>query len=192
MTVIPKLDSEGMVLIPLDQDSASRIITYSGHSINPLKPSRGDIYIEDIAHSLSNQCRFTGHVSTFYSTGQHCVLASYLVPGEFALEALLHDASEAYLSDIARPVKHAAGFGEVYRACEHTLEKVIAEKFGLPESMSPEVKEADTIMLFTEMRDLMPNDPPDGAETLDTEIDPWLPEKAERSFLARYHALTRA
>lgn len=186
---LPKLDAEGMVLIPLDQDSASRIVTFSGLTINPLKPSASDIIIEDIAHSLSNQCRFTGHVKKFYSTGQHSILASYIVPKEFALEALLHDASEAYLSDIARPVKHAEGFGEVYRRCEDTLMIAVAERFGVPATMSPEVKTADTIMLFTEMRDLMPNDPPDGAEVLDVEIDPWTPEKAERSFIARYNAL---
>lgn len=189
--IVPKLDSEGMVLIPLDQDTASRIITFSGHSINPLKPDPEDIFVEDIAHSLANQCRFTGHVKKFYSTAQHSVLCSYIVPKEFALEALLHDGSEAYLADLARPVKHAAGFGEVYRACEAVLETAIGTRFNLPSTMSPEVKKADTIMLFTEMRDLMPNDPPEGAEVLDSEIDPWLPEKAERSFIARYNALTR-
>lgn len=187
--MITSLDADGMVMIPLDQDSASRIVTYSGHTINPLKPNPEDIHIEDIAHSLSNQCRFTGHVKAFYSTGQHSILCSYIVSRAFALEALLHDASEAYLSDIARPVKHADGFGEVYRACEDTLMAAVGERFGVPGTMSPEVKVADTIMLFTEMRDLMPNDPPEGAETLDIEIDPWLPDKVERSFIARYAAL---
>lgn len=189
---IPSLDSEGMVMIPLDQDSASRIVTYSGMTINPLKPNPEDICIEDIAHSLSNQCRFTGHVKKFYSTAQHSVLCSYVVEQRRSrLWALLHDASEAYLSDIARPVKHAGGFGEVYRACELALMEAVCERFELDPTEPPEIKAVDTLMLFAEMRDLMPNDPPEGADMLDIEIDPWTPEYAERTFLDRYTALTR-
>ena len=172
--------------------SGNWISTFSGGYIYPLDPDPKDICIEDIAHSLSNQCRFTGHVKKFYSTGQHCVIASYLVPKEYALWALLHDASEAYISDIARPVKKAAEFGDFYLKAEDVLMQAVIERFGLENTLPmPDcVKKADDLMLWTEMRDLMPNDPPDGVEMLDTEIDPWTPEKAEASFIARYNALT--
>lgn len=172
--------------------SQNWIATYSGGWIYPLNPDPRHIVIEDIAHSLANQCRFTGHVKNFYSTGQHCVLASYLVPREYALWALLHDASEAYISDIARPIKKAKEFGDFYLVAEEKLMKAVIERFGLEDTLPmPEcVKKADDLMLWTEMRDLMPNDPPEGVEMLDMEIDPWLPAKAERSFIARYNALT--
>lgn len=180
------LDSEGMILGHKDS-----IVTFSGHRITPLEPDTNDIYIEDIAHSLANQCRFTGHVRKFYSTAQHSVLCSYAITdSEYRLWALLHDASEAYLSDIARPVKHTEGFGEVYRSCEASIMRAVCEKFGLDPEEPKAVKAADNMLLWTEMRDLMPNDPPEGEPTLDTEIDPWTPEEAERTFLARYKALT--
>jgi hypothetical protein len=168
-----------------------RIATYTGHWITPLDPDPADIAIEDVAHALANQCRFTGHVREFYSVAQHSVLASTLVPEGFELDALLHDASEAYLADIARPIKNMPGFGDVYHAAEATLEKAVAERFGTRYPMPPEVKAADNLMLWAEMRDLMPNDPPDGVDAYDQEVIPWLPVEAETRFLARYAELTR-
>jgi uncharacterized protein len=166
------------------------ICTYSGMWIKPLEPDPSLIRIKDIAHSLANQCRFTGHVKEFYSVAQHSVLASYLVDDEFMLETLLHDASEAYLSDIARPVKNTPTFGQQYRAVEAVLEEAIAAHFDLPWPMSPEVKVADNLMLWAEIRDLMPSHPPDGVEMYQEEITPWLPKDAEAKFLSRYFELT--
>lgn len=169
------------------------IATYTGNYIYPLHPDPEHIHIEDIAHSLSNQCRFTGHVKKFYSTAQHSVLCSYAVEDPaYRLWALLHDAGEAYLSDIARPVKRQPEFS-YYAIVEDGLMDAVVERFGLSKElpMPPCVKVADNLLLWTEMRDLMPNDPPTGSETLDTEIDPWTPEYAERAFLARYEALYR-
>lgn len=78
----------------------SYIQTLSGKHFNYLDIQQDDIVIEDIATALSHICRFAGHLPEFYSVGQHSVLTSHLVPQEFALEALLHDAAEAYLQDI--------------------------------------------------------------------------------------------
>ena len=83
----------------------SWITTQSGKHFDFNNLSAADICIEDISCALSNLCRFTGHVQDFYSVAQHSVHVSYLVPPEFALEALLHDAAEAYCNDISAPRK---------------------------------------------------------------------------------------
>lgn len=168
------------------------IVTYTGGTIEPLNPNPDDINIEDIAHSLSMQCRFTGHVSSFYSVAQHSYHVSELVPEEDRLWGLLHDATEAYLADIARPIKHMPGFGEAYRTAETILEAAVAARFGLALPMPESVKLADMTMLWSEQEDFMP-----GLNTReDTDIrypgaltgwEPWL---AKENFLMRYAELT--
>lgn len=147
------LNKDGLVAA-----SPDTIFTFGGGTIRPLDPSVEDIDIVSIAHSLSQQCRWTGHSSQFYSVAEHSILVSMMVPGEYKLEALLHDASEAYLSDLARPVKKAPGLGEVYLQAELALESAIAEKFQLsPPPMSAEVKYADEQMLRREAHQLIPH-----------------------------------
>ncbi len=77
------------------------IQTYSGRQFWPLEPRAEDVAVEDIAHALSLLCRYGGHSSRFYSVAEHCVLVSH----KCGLHGLLHDAAEAYLLDIPRPVK---------------------------------------------------------------------------------------
>src|SRR5277367_2680014 len=132
------------------------IRTYTGHKCWPCDPRVEDIHIEDIAHALSLLCRFTGHVREFYSVGDHSLRVSELCSPENKLWGLLHDASEAYLADVARPVKRNEVFGAYYKKVEGGLMAVIAEKFGLVMPESPEVKTFDNILLRTEQRDLMP------------------------------------
>lgn len=165
------------------------IFTFSGETINPLHPDPTHIHVVDIAHSLSNQCRFTGHTREFYSTAQHCYYTSQLVSAENALWALLHDATEAYLADISRPVKYQPEFGDVYKKYEARLEIAVIERFNLSDPMPKEVKDADTLMLWTEVRDLMPQDIPMEAEAASFAVEPWLPEEAELRFLERYAEL---
>ena len=125
------------------QDAAGRIFrmktdwiqTYTGKKFFPLKPNPADICIEDIAHSLSMQCRFAGHSKQFYSVAQHCnAMVNCWFPHpeqrELAKYALLHDASEAYLTDIPRPLKHLPEF-QFYRKAKKRLTKMIYIKFGL-------------------------------------------------------------
>ena len=126
------------------------IETRTGKKFYPLAPREEDIDIHDIAFALSNVCRYTGHVE-FYSVGDHSLHMSRLVDYPFKLEALLHDASEAYLADIAGPVKP---FLPDYIAAERRLDVAIRKKFDLPSRMSPEVHEADQRILVTEARDL--------------------------------------
>ncbi|TKI02119.1 HD family hydrolase, partial [Martelella alba] len=127
------------------------ITTFSGRHFDYADPDINSICITDIIHALSNECRYAGHCSQFYSVAQHSVLTSMIVPPAFALEALLHDAAEAYCKDIPAPLKRLL---PDYHAVENRVDAVIRRRFGLPEAMSPEVKRADLIMLATERRDL--------------------------------------
>lgn len=170
------------------------IRTFSGRAIYPLNPDPADVALEDVAHHLSNLCRFTGAVRKFYSVAEHSVRVSEIVEPEYALEGLLHDASEAYLSDFASPIKQQAGFGDVYRATEAILMQAVGVAFGIPAEMSERVHWADKVLLRTEMRDLMPpGDMSSGreGEVLDNVIVPWTPEEAEVRFLDRYELLTK-
>lgn len=128
----------------------SWIITLSGSHFDYQKPTIESIDIHDIARALSHECRFAGHLPAFYSVAQHSVLVSRLVPSEFAMEALLHDAVEAYCKDIPSPLKRLL---PDYRGVEHRIDQVIRRCFKLPEQHSNEVKHADLVALATERRD---------------------------------------
>lgn len=180
------------------------IATYSDRGIRPLDPDPDDIDIVDIAHALSNQCRFTGHTKKFYSVAQHSVLVSEYIEREFIsvdgpgyeLEGLLHDASEAYLSDIARPVKQTEPLKTVYHEAEERLSRAIAERFGLVYPFPPAVTEADNVLLVTEARDLMHGVEKWSAEyrkisPLPSVITPWTPAEARARFLWRFNMLSR-
>ena len=130
------------------------IQTYSGRRFNPTKPNPSAIVIQDIAHALSMQCRFSGHCREFYSVAQHCVLVSHICNSEDALWGVLHDASEAYLVDVPRPLKHSGKF-QAYLEMEEVMQRAICERFGLSPVEPASVKRADKILLSTEARDLM-------------------------------------
>lgn len=126
--------------------------TQSGKEVHVLTPDVNVVDLNDIARSLGMQCRYAGHCSEFYSIGQHSILMSKVVPEQFALEALMHDATETYLQDMIGPIKCLF---PMYKELELMWwEEAIAPKFGLSKVMSKEVKEADTRMLRTE-RDLL-------------------------------------
>ena len=95
--------------IGADNGRGYKITTYSGKPFFPMDPRPEEIRIEDIAHSLSMQCRFNGHTKWFYSVAQHCsIMAEAMMSdgyAEYAFEALMHDAAEAYIGDLIRPVK---------------------------------------------------------------------------------------
>ncbi len=164
---------------------------YSGRKFYPLDPRVEDIDINDIAHSLAHQCRFTGHVKSFYSVAQHSVMVSYLCGAENALWGLLHDASEAYLVDVPKPLKRLPLF-QAYRDLEHKVQEVICLKFKLSLKEPPAVKEADIQMLATEARDLMSPLHPDWVQPCDPypfKIEPLAPAEAKQLFLKRYREL---
>lgn len=129
------------------------IRTFTGLYVNVFEPTEDMICIEDIAHALSNQCRFGGHLPYYYSVADHCLNCSYFIedPGK-KLEMLLHDASEAYLLDIPSPIKKRL---RDYKKIEYNLMRVIAEKFGFQYPLSPEVKKVDELLLQLEWDVLM-------------------------------------
>lgn len=129
------------------------IRTYSGIYMNVFEPTMDMLSIIDIAHALSQQCRFGGHLEHFYSVAEHSLYCSYLIKDErLKFAALLHDASEAYLLDIPSPIKKKLSN---YKEIEHNLMLLIAEKFGFQYPLHDEVKKIDEIMLQIEWDCLM-------------------------------------
>jgi uncharacterized protein len=170
----------------------SWIQTYTGKKFFPLSPKIEDICIEDIAHSLSMLCRFTGHSNQFYSVAEHSILVSYLCDTKDALYGLLHDASEYALQDLPSPLKRSGKFEE-YKKYESILQNMIFKKFNLLEEEPESVKRADQLLLATEGRDLMSPQHPEWKtkyEPLPFSIMCLSPAKAEQIFLRRFFELT--
>lgn len=171
---------------------AAWIQTHSGRRFNPTNPYVDAIVIQDIAHALSMQCRFSGHCKKFYSVAQHSVLVSYICDSKDALWGLLHDASEAYLVDVPRPLKRSGKF-EAYIEFEAKMQEAICRRFGLPLQEPPSVKKADAVLLTTEARDLMSPLHPDwvqAVEPLPFLIEAWDHDKAKDMFMKRFFELT--
>lgn len=134
------------------------ILTASGRQFWPLEPEAGEIDIEDIATALCHQARYNGHARGGYSVAQHSVhLSDWFAArdqAELARYALLHDAAEAYLGDIVRPLK---GGMTGYLAAEARLERAILARFGLGGAIPEAVREADTRIITDEFRYLFPS-----------------------------------
>ena len=134
--------------------------TWSGLSFDPLTMQPSDVALEDIAHALSLLCRGGGHLDRFYPVGQHCINCALEAHARgwsdrLALACLLHDASEAYISDIIRPVKIHL---ENYRKIEEQIMSVIWEAFGLnhlTEEENAAWRQIDDDMLRNELREMI-------------------------------------
>lgn len=169
------------------------IATLSGQHIDYSDVRPEHIAIDDIAVALSNLCRFAGHVPEFYSVAQHGVLCSQLTPPEFALEALLHDAAEAYCQDLPSPLKRLL---PVYKEIEARLDNAIRQRFNLPLTPSKVIKQVDLMMLATERRDLNLDPGSDWpmlagiSPTTRLTIRPLMPRQARALFLSRFQELT--
>jgi len=186
------------------------IVTFTGRKFWPLDPRPEEIDIQDIAHALSLVCRWTGHTYRHYSVAEHSLRVSKLAEQltmaehgalsarvtaarEIALWGLLHDASEAYLSDFARPLKHFTEFGKLYSIFEEQLTAAIVERFDLMPHRPSVVRTADRVVVQTEGRDLIPNFTKDmDEEPLPEAIFPMNPQRAEVKFLRRFNDLSTA
>jgi len=171
------------------------IQTYMGKRFYPLSPRAQDIDPVDVAHALSLLCRYGGHVDPFYSVAEHCVLMSEWVQREhgsiqLALWALLHDATEAYVVDVPRPLKREL---RDYATIEDRVMLAIAERFDLPTAdMPPEVKDADNRILLDETAALMPRRERwavDEMQPLGVTIRAWAPGVAEQHYARRLEVL---
>jgi len=161
-------------------------------------PSPEDVRIEDITHALSLVCRFGGHCREFYSVAQHSVIVADILreadPFDYQLQmyGLLHDASEAYIGDVVRPLKRSL---QLYRDIEAITQETILRGLGLPqpsEEQRAKVKAADNVALMTERRDLVNH----GDRAWQNEVEPLPyaikavgPGRARTIFQFRYKTL---
>jgi hypothetical protein len=170
----------------------SWIETYTGKKFNVFEPDIKAINIIDIAHALSMCTRFNGHLHQYYSVAEHSIYVSELVPKEFALAGLLHDASEAYLSDIPRPIK--AMIPEV-KLIENKVMTLIFKKYGITK-YSNIISHIDRSMCLTEAvqsnmntGDWSEGHDKYGLQNVTIKYLSW--SLAKRDFLNRFDILTR-
>lgn len=163
--------------------------TYTGVRFNLIEPRAEDVRIEDIAHALSNLCRFTGHTSRFYSVAEHSWLVSTHCSPWLELEGLLHDAGEAYVNDLSRPLKHHPAMS-AYRDTEAKVMAAVSERFGLSAESLAQVKDIDNKIVCDEALALMAlNDWAFGHPRLNITPRCWDPAYAKQMFLGRFNAL---
>lgn len=168
------------------------ILTFSGRMVDVFNFTPDDVDVTDIAHALSQTCRYGGHACEFYSVAQHSVLLSQVVPPYLAKCALLHDAAEAYIGDVPRPIKHRM---PVFVELDDKMTAIILKKFGVDPSQMEELKQYDLRICIDEMNQLMPVGPdtyiPEEVlgEPLGVEIWSEGPFTAESEFLTRFKEL---
>lgn len=175
-----------------DITTNSTIQTFVGEMFDVFNPDPALIHVKDISHALSMICRYGGHSREFYSVAEHCVLMSKHFESQgdknLARCALLHDASEAYMGDVVRPLKMQL---PLYRNVEDTLHAHIFHRFGLEPHLPPKIKEADLRITVDEREVVMmprvwsydPLDP------LGVEVQCWTHDQAEQAWLDSYWRL---
>lgn len=169
--------------------------TYTGRKFWPLDPRPEDVFVEDIAHSLSLQCRYAGHCLRFYSVAEHSVLLYrwLLEKGhdrETCKWGLLHDAGEAFVSDVVRPLKRSLpGFDQI----ETKVQIAICTRFQMHPIMPPMVKEIDSRILVDEKRQNMAPGlvwRVDSLEPIGVRLRFWPAPEAEEQFLVAFREVT--
>lgn len=167
---------------------------YSGKKFDFTNFGPSDFEITDIAHALSNICRFGGQVSRFYSVAQHCVLMAWSYSGRRGIRtALLHDAAEAYIGDMVRHLKHSM---PEFQRLENQLMLAIADRFGIDWPLPESLKQLDNDMLQAEFEQVwtVPGfaDRPVYGEALPIKIvELWSPTRAEQEFIRAFNACYR-
>lgn len=180
----------------------SKIQTYTGKIFDYANPTPDMICIEDIAHALSMQTRYAGHCRQFYSIAQHSILCARVagdegLPDVTIMQCLMHDAPEAYITDLPKPLKELL---PNYNCIEESIHRVIAAKFDIPYPFFPVVKEIDRRVLVTEAPIILGELGPawDKWKHHEAYSYPWIIDRlnspylgyfAETEFLYRYHLL---
>lgn len=178
------------------------IQTYTGRKVSLVNPRPCDIDIEDIAHALSNICRFTGHTREFYSVAQHSIEMVNAVLGSFkggieyrakiCRAALMHDAAETYLGDMNSPLKSML---PGYKLIEEKFKLTIIRRFKIEVPNEPMIRQLDIDLLLTEVKHLL-SEPPERWEANDygkclpcKEFKTWSPEKSKSIFMVTFDNL---
>ena len=159
----------------------------SGRLFDFLDPHGSDFDIYDIAHGLAHICRYAGQCRAFYSVAEHSILVADTVE-EFAYEALLHDAAEAFIGDVTRPFKQLL---PEYRRIEAAVEGAIIERFGMDRRFKKIVKHADLRVLAAEQAQVMAPGCADwaaeaGINPAPIQVRYMEPAAAKRAFLSRF------
>lgn len=184
--------------------------TSNGKKFWPLNPVAEEVHIEVIAHHLATQGRYNGATRhpeikdrIFYSVAEHCVYVAHhmefeLQRPDLALEALLHDASEAYIGDLIRPLKYSDEFAEPFKTAERRVEKVIADRFNLVYPFPKEVHTCDEAVTAAEVEQIIEVDKNDewvsgmlhdDRNVAPINIEMIQPYEAMQGFLGAYHRL---
>lgn len=163
------------------------IHTFTGREFWPLDPRSAEVDIEDIAHALSMQSRYAGHGRRFYSVAEHSVLVAGRASPANRLHALLHDASEAYLVDVPRPVK---SFLLGYKEAEAKVMAAVWGRFGMVTGNPYEVDSIDHNIVADEMAQNMARPDPAYDNPIGITLEFWTPEQAEFQFLTMFYKLT--
>lgn len=169
----------------------SRIMLQSGRLFDLAHPETSEIAVTDIAHGLAHTCRYAGQCDGFFSVAEHSVLVSQ-VASRAGIAALFHDAAEAFVGDMTRPLKCLL---PEYKAIEERIARAIFVQFGIPWPPPPEVKSADYSVMAAEQEVLMPvgtNEWLRDANVLPArvKIQRLVPAQAKEFFMQRYEELT--
>jgi hypothetical protein len=181
------------------RDHLPTMTTFTGKIFNFIEPDPGSICIEDIAHALSLECRFQNQSKVHYSVAQHSIIVSRLVlgaPAPIGMShtmlrriALMHDAAEAYLGDVCKPLKRLL---PDYQVIEDRVQKAIFRHFRLPKEVPPVIKLWDAKLLANEWIQFMGPDwhdamyPPDPSIGV---IEAWSAVESESQFLKMHELL---
>ena len=176
--------------LAVDYAVGPRMMLSTGAWLDLLDPGASDFGIENVAHGLAHVCRYAGQCRAFYSVAEHSLLVSEACPAA-PFAALMHDAAEAFIGDVTRPLKQLL---PDYRSIERGVETAIFERFGLPEGMPATVKSADLRVLAAEQDQVMPRGAADWAVVANVRpahvrVRHLAPAAAKEAFLARYHEL---
>ncbi|NKI46368.1 phosphohydrolase [Pseudomonas fluorescens] len=163
------------------------ILTHTGKHFDLLEPNVDMIDPRDISHALAHLCSFNGHTREFYSVAQHSCTVAELVPEEHKLAALLHNAPEAYLGAMTRPLKQ---WMHTYHVLEEAVWQHVCKRFDIATALPSCIHLANLIALATERRDLMPSDPAIwdclvGIEPMVETIRPWPAAEARNTYHQR-------
>lgn len=174
------------------QQTKSSISVVGGEFFDLLHPENSEYDIYIIATALSNLCRYTGHVTRFYSVAEHCVLVSFACPQQYALEGLLHDASEAFVGDVSSPLKKLL---PAYQEIEENIQADVARRFGLTYPFPEAIHKADKQLYWSERKEIAP-----AVDSMwnkefraSRKVEPrgLNPRAAKKLFLARFCELTK-